>query len=74
VISDNGVLNHGNTNITPCAGWIRGLLLLDTDKLGGGDRSIDAIFVTQHPCQKKIMKLVRKGDGRITEVGIPEKR
>lgn len=40
--------------------------LLDAHKLDSGDHSIDADIEAQFPYQKKIMKLVQQGDGRIT--------
>lgn len=40
--------------------------LLEEQKLDGGEQTIDADFDSQRPYQKKIMKLVQQGDGRIT--------
>lgn len=40
--------------------------LLDAHKLEGGDHAIDADIEGQRPYQKKIMKLVQQGDGRIS--------
>lgn len=40
--------------------------LLEAQKLDVGDHMIDADLETQRPYQKKIMKLVQQGDGRIT--------